>query len=68
MRGNAPALAWVRNPVVTQILTRISKTVNDSRRLPWLSGLIAAITIAAWLIYAVIADAVSVITSVIDTR
>lgn len=47
-------------------LMRRGRTVNESRRLPWLSGLIAAIAIAGWLIYAVIADAVSVITGLID--
>lgn len=37
------------------------------RRFPWLSGLIAAITIAFWLIYAVIDDAITVIGNTVDT-
>lgn len=35
--------------------------MNDSRRFPWLSGLFASITIAAWLAYEVIRDAMAVI-------
>jgi hypothetical protein len=40
--------------------------VTNSRRFPWLSGLIAAITIAVWLVYEVIGDAIAVIGSSID--
>lgn len=44
-----------------------SRIVTDSRRFPWLSGLIVAITIAVWLVYEVIGDAIAVIGSSIDT-
>jgi hypothetical protein len=35
--------------------------VNDSRRFPWLSGLLAAIVVALWLIAVVIDGVMSVI-------
>jgi uncharacterized membrane protein len=35
--------------------------VNDARRFPWLSGLVAAVTVALWLIARVVAGVVSVI-------
>jgi len=35
--------------------------MNDSLRFPWLSGLLAAIAVAAWLVYEVVADAMAVI-------
>lgn len=37
------------------------------RRFPWLSGLVAAVTIAFWLIYLVLDDAATVIFSVVET-
>lgn len=41
--------------------------MTDSRRFPWLSGLIVAITIAVWLVYEVIGDAITVNGNSIDT-
>jgi hypothetical protein len=35
--------------------------VNDSRRFPWLSGLVAAIVVALWLIAVVVDGVMSVI-------
>lgn len=33
---------------------------------PWLSGLVAALTVAAWLVYEVVADSVAVIGSYVE--
>lgn len=41
--------------------------VNDSRRFPWLSGLLATLTIAAWLIYEAMAGVLDVINAGLDT-
>ena len=41
--------------------------MNDSRRFPWLSGLIAAIVIAVWLIYEAVAGVMSLIDGAVDS-
>jgi hypothetical protein len=35
--------------------------VNDSRRFPWLSGLVAAIAVAVWLIAVVVNSVMNVL-------
>ncbi|WP_205878860.1 hypothetical protein [Mycobacterium camsae] len=35
-------------------------------RFPWLSGLLAALSVAAWLVYEVVANAMAVIGSAVD--
>jgi hypothetical protein len=38
-----------------------NRAVNDSRRFPWLSGLVAAVAVALWLIARVVAGVIGVI-------
>ncbi|MDP7707206.1 MULTISPECIES: hypothetical protein [Mycobacterium] len=40
--------------------------MSHPNRFPWLSGLIAALTVAGWLVYEVVADAMTVIGSAVD--
>lgn len=60
---------WFSRPLsqCQRPITQESTIVTDPRRFPWLGGLIAAITIAVWLVYEVIGDAIAVIGSSIDT-
>lgn len=41
--------------------------MSDSRRFPWLSGLIAALAVAAWLVYDVISDVFAVMHNAVES-
>lgn len=41
--------------------------MNDSRRGPWLSGLIAALSVAVWLIYEAVVGVMDVMSGAVDT-
>lgn len=41
--------------------------MNDSRKAPWLSGLIAALSVAGWLLYEVAAGVLNLMSGALDT-